>query len=215
MAKFWLVLLLLLSGCQQAYYSTMEKVGVHKRDILVDRVENAQKSQREAQQQFSSALEQFSALVKYDGGDLQRQYKLTQAEYDACEKSALDVKNRIDAIEQVAEALFKEWQQELNEYSNQSLKRDSERKLSQTRRQYHSLLVTMRQAEATMQPVLASLKDNALYLKHNLNAQAIGALKGEFGSIERDISRLLTEMNKAIAESERFLTTLKQSSRYK
>jgi len=210
MAKFWLVLLLLLSGCQHAYYSTMEKVGVHKRDILVDRVENAQKSQREAQEQFSSALEQFSALVKYDGGDLQRQYKLTQAEYDACEKSALDVKNRIDAIEQVAEALFKEWQQELNEYSNQSLKRDSERKLSQTRRQYHSLLVTMRQAEATMQPVLSSLKDNALYLKHNLNAQAIGALKGEFGSIERDISRLLAEMNKAIAESERFLTTLKQ-----
>lgn len=210
MAKFWLVLLLLLSGCQQAYYSTMEKVGVHKRDILVDRVENAQKSQREAQEQFSSALEQFSALVKYDGGDLQRQYKLTQAEYDACEKSALDVKNRIDAIEQVAEALFKEWQQELNEYSNQSLKRDSERKLSQTRRQYNSLLVTMRQAEATMQPVLASLKDNALYLKHNLNAQAIGALKGEFSSIERDISRLLNEMNKAIAESERFLTTLKQ-----
>jgi hypothetical protein len=210
MAKYWLVLLLLLSGCQQAYYSTMEKVGVHKRDILVDRVENAQKSQREAQEQFSSALEQFSALVKYDGGDLQRQYKLTQAEYDACEKSALDVKNRIDAIEQVAEALFKEWQQELNEYSNQSLKRDSERKLSQTRRQYHSLLVTMRQAEATMQPVLSSLKDNALYLKHNLNAQAIGALKGEFGSIERDISRLLAEMNKAIAESERFLTTLKQ-----
>ena len=210
MAKFWLVLLLLLSGCQQAYYSTMEKVGVHKRDILVDRVENAQKSQREAQEQFSSALEQFSALVKYDGGDLQRQYKLTQAEYDACEKSALDVKNRIDAIEQVAEALFKEWQQELNEYSNQSLKRDSERKLSQTRRQYNSLLVTMRQAEASMQPVLSSLKDNALYLKHNLNAQAIGALKGEFGSIERDISRLLAEMNKAIAESERFLTTLKQ-----
>lgn len=210
MAKYWLVLLLLLSGCQQAYYSTMEKVGVHKRDILVDRVENAQKSQREAQEQFSSALEQFSALVKYDGGDLQRHYKLTQAEYDACEKSALDVKNRIDAIEQVAEALFKEWQQELNEYSNQSLKRDSERKLSQTRRQYHSLLVTMRQAEATMQPVLSSLKDNALYLKHNLNAQAIGALKGEFGSIERDISRLLAEMNKAIAESERFLTTLKQ-----
>lgn len=210
MAKFWLVLLLLLSGCQQVYYSTMEKVGVHKRDILVDRVENAQKSQREAQEQFSSALEQFSTLVKYDGGDLQRQYKLTQAEYDACEKSALDVKNRIDAIEQVAEALFKEWQQELKEYSNQSLKRDSERKLSQTRRQYTSLLVTMRQAEATMQPVLSSLKDNALYLKHNLNAQAIGALKGEFGSIERDISRLLAEMNKAIAESERFLTTLKQ-----
>ena len=34
-----------LSGCQSAYYSAMESVGVHKRDILVDRVEETKESQ--------------------------------------------------------------------------------------------------------------------------------------------------------------------------
>ncbi|WP_397471855.1 DUF2959 domain-containing protein [Rheinheimera sp.] len=207
---FTLPLLLVLAGCQSAYYSAMEKVGVHKRDILVDRVEEAQQSQQDAQQQFKSALEQFSSLIKFDGGDLQRMYEATDSEYQACSKAAEDVSARIDSIESVADALFDEWQDELEQYSNAKLKQDSAKKLAETKRQYASLLKTMRRAEQTMQPVLSSLKDNALYLKHNLNAKAIGALKGEFNSVQKDINLLIAEMNKAIAQSEQFVATLKQ-----
>lgn len=205
-----LPLLLSLTACQSAYYSAMEKVGVHKRDILVDRVEEAQQSQEEAQQQFKSALEQFSSLIKFDGGDLQRVYEATDSEYQACSAAAEDVSQRINSIEAVAEALFDEWQDELEQYSNAKLKQDSARKLATTRTQYNGLLKTMRRAEQTMQPVLASLKDNTLYLKHNLNAKAIGALQGEFNTVQRDINRLITEMNKAIAQSEQFVAALKQ-----
>jgi len=79
-----LPLLLSLTACQTAYYSAMEKVGVHKRDILSDRVEEAQESQQHAQQQFKSALDQFSQLIQFDGGDLQRAYEATDSEYQAC-----------------------------------------------------------------------------------------------------------------------------------
>ncbi|MDP5144377.1 DUF2959 domain-containing protein [Rheinheimera baltica] len=205
-----LPLLLSLSACQTAYYSAMEKVGVHKRDILADRVEEAQESQQEAQQQFKSALEQFSSLIKFDGGDLQRVYEATDSEFQACSSAAEDVSARINSIESVADALFDEWQDELEQYTNTSLKQDSARKLANTKRQYNSLLKTMRRAEKSMQPVLASLKDNTLYLKHNLNAKAIGALQGEFNSVQKDINRLIDDMNKAIAQSEQFVATLKQ-----
>lgn len=205
-----LPLLLCVTACQTAYYSAMEKVGVHKRDILVDRVEEAQQSQQDAQQQFKSALEQFSSLIKFDGGDLQRMYEATDSEYQACSAAAEDVSKRINSIEAVAEALFDEWQDELDQYSNAKLKQDSATKLASTRRQYNSLLKTMRRAEQSMQPVLASLKDNTLYLKHNLNAKAIGALQGEFNSVQKDINRLIADMNNAIAQSEQFVATLKQ-----
>lgn len=205
-----LPLFLCLTACQSAYYSAMEKVGVHKRDILSDRVEEAQQSQQDAQQQFKSALEQFSTLIKFDGGDLQRVYEATDSEYQACSKAAEDVSARINSIESVADALFDEWQDELDQYSNARLKQDSAKKLSDTKRQYSSLLKSMRKAEQSMQPVLSSLRDNTLYLKHNLNAKAIGALKGEFSSVQRDISRLIGDMNSAIKQSEQFLATLKQ-----
>ena len=137
-------------------------------------------------------------------------YEATDSEYQACSKAAEDVSARIDSIEAVADALFDEWEDELEQYSNAKLKQDSTKKLAETKRQYASLLKTMRRAEQTMQPVLSSLKDNALYLKHNLNAKAIGALKGEFNSVQKDINLLIAEMNKAIAQSEQFVATLKQ-----
>jgi hypothetical protein len=34
-------------GCDRVYYSTMKKFGMEKRDILVDRVRDAQKAQTE------------------------------------------------------------------------------------------------------------------------------------------------------------------------
>lgn len=208
----WLLLPVLLSvtGCQSAYYSAMEKVGVHKRDILVDRVEEAQQSQQNAQKQFKSALQQFSELIKYDGGDLQRMYATTDSKYQACSAAAADVSKRIDSIEAVADALFDEWQDELKQYSNARLKQDSAKKLADTKRRYSNLLKTMRRAEQSMQPVLASLRDNSLYLKHNLNAKAIGALQGEFNTVQKDINRLIDDMNNAITQSEQFVAALKQ-----
>ncbi len=54
-----LVISLMVAGCQSTYYSAMEKAGIHKRDIMVDRIEDTQSAQEQAQEQFQSALEQF------------------------------------------------------------------------------------------------------------------------------------------------------------
>ena len=210
MKKLILVtLVVLLSGCQSAYYAAWEKVGVEKRDILIDRVEDAKESQEDAQLQFSSALDEFSQLINFNGGELQGIYEQLKDQFEASEDSAASVTARIDKVESVAEALFDEWQQELQKYTNATLKRDSQRKLKDTQRRYQSLLNAMRKAESKMEPVLSALRDNVLYLKHNLNASAIGALHGEFNGVKKEINRLVSEMNKAIAESNSFISSMK------
>jgi len=198
----------LLAGCQSAYYSAMEKVGVHKRDIMLDRVENAQTAQQDAQEQFKSALEQLSELINYDGGDLASQYELVNDQYEASKASAAEVESRIAAIEGVADALFDEWNEEIQQYSSQTLKRQSQQKLRETQGNYQSLIKAMHRAKDKMTPVLSALKDNSLYLKHNLNAQAIGALQGEYKTIKRDVESLVAEMSKAIAQSQQFIDLL-------
>ena len=203
------IALVLLVGCQSAYYSAMEKVGVHKRDIMLDRVENAQGAQEDAQQQFQSALEQLSQLINYDGGDLSTQYELVNEQYQASKASAEEVASRIEAIESVADALFAEWNEEIQQYSSNSLKQKSQQKLRKTERNYQSLIKSMYRAKDGMAPVLSALKDNSLYLKHNLNAQAIGALQGEYKTIKRDVEFLVSQMSKAIAQSQQFIKLLK------
>ena len=201
-----------LVACQSAYYEVAEQVGYHKREILVDRVEDARDAQVDAEEQFQSAQEQLLTLIDFDGGDLQDAYEELNDEYEAAAEAAQEVGDRIDAIEHVAEALFDEWADELEEYSNARLKSDSQRKLRQTRTRYDSLIKTMRRSESRMDPVLAALKDNVLYLKHNLNAQAVAALRVEFDKIDRDIDLLIKEMQKSIASSNEFIDSLKQDS---
>jgi len=202
--------LLLLTACQTAYYSAMEKVGVHKRDILVDRVEATKESQEESQKQFQSSLEHLSALINFDGGELQSVYEQLNDDYIASESAAKDVSNRINKVEDVAIALFDEWETELEQYQSATLKRESQKKLSATQRQFNKLLRSMRKSETKMAPVLAALKDNTLYLKHNLNAQAISAIKGEFTNLKRDIQSLIKDMNSSILDSNKFIEQMNQ-----
>lgn len=199
-----------LTGCQSAYYSAMEQVGYHKRDIMVDRVEDAKESQQDAQQEFTSALEALSALTNFDGGELETVYNQINDKYQDSEKAAQDVSDRIAAIEDVSDALFAEWQDELELYTSSSLRRSSEQKLRETKESYTTMLSAMKRAEDKMTPVLNTLRDNTLYLKHNLNASAIGALQGEFTNLEQDIQFAIKQMNAAIAESDKFLARLNQ-----
>ncbi|RLL51381.1 DUF2959 domain-containing protein [Mariprofundus sp. EBB-1] len=200
-----LALMGLLSGCQSAYYSTMEKVGYHKRDILVDRVAKARDAQQEGKEQFKSSLEQFSSVLNFKGGALEDKYNTLNDEYEDSEDAANDVRNRIDSVESVAEDLFEEWEGELEQYSSASLKRDSSQKLRKTRQQYKKLISAMRRAEKKMDPVLNAFKDQVLYLKHNLNAKAILSLKKELRSVKSNISALVKDMEKSIQEADLFI----------
>ncbi|MEZ8281540.1 DUF2959 domain-containing protein [Vibrio splendidus] len=199
-----------LTGCQSAYYSAMEQVGYHKRDIMVDRVEDAKESQQDAQEEFTSALEALSSLTNFSGGDLEDMYNQINDKYQDSEKAAQNVSDRIAAIEDVSDALFAEWQSELDLYTSASLRRSSEQKLRETHSSYKTMLSAMKRAEKKMDPVLNTLRDNTLYLKHNLNASAVGSLQGEFMSLEKDIAYAIEQMNAAIAESDKFLAQLNQ-----
>lgn len=206
-----LVVLALTAGCQSTYYSAMEKVGIHKRDIMVDRIEDTQVAQEQAQKQFQSALEQFQSVVNFAGGNLEVAYKDLNAEYEDSLAAAEKVRSRIDGVKNVSEALFEEWENELKLYTSASLRRASEQKLQDTQRQYQRMMASLEKAEQRMQPVLDAFQDQVLYLKHNLNARAVSALKGEFNTIKADIDRLIRDMQTSIDQSRQFVDALKQS----
>ena len=203
------LLLLTLTACSSTYYKGMDSVfGVHKRDILVHRVQKARDSQEETKQQFQSALEKFSAITNFKGGELQDKYDSLKSEFDESEATANDIRFRINEVEDVAEALFEEWATELEQYSNASLRRNSQRKLSATKKRYAHLIKAMKRAESKIEPVLSAFRDQVLYLKHNLNAQAVAALKSELESVETDIATLIKEMEKSIKEADSFIQSL-------
>ena len=196
------------AGCRTTYYATMEKFGVHKRDILKENVEEARDEQKKATEQFKDALTRLRELYNINGGDLEKTYDRLKSDFDKSEARAKAVRERVDKVETVAEDLFKEWDKEIEGMENSKLARQSREKLRATRDKYESLHTAMQRAEASMEPVLAQFRDQVLYLKHNLNAQAIGALKGETLDIEKEIQQLIQDMNASIQQADSFIQGL-------
>lgn len=206
-----LILLAALVGCSSAYYDAMEQVGFHKRDILADRIEGVRGAQVEVKEQFSSALERFTHELNFDGGELEDTYTVLNDEYQESAERAEALSERISGVEDVAEALFDEWEEELQQYTSSSLRRQSAAQLKDTQRQYNRMLSTMHLAEKKMQPVLSTLNDQVLFLKHNLNARAIASLKTEFSGLKHDITALIVDMERSIEAADEFMATLKTS----
>ncbi len=203
---------LMTTGCSKMYLSSLESIGIAKRDVMVHRVKKARDTQEETKEQFQTALEQFTSLTHYDGGDLGKIYKKLNNEYLASVDQAEEVNKRINDIESVSSALFTEWEAELQEYSSASLRNKSKRQLRSTKNQYKQLIAAMRSAESKMQPVLQIFKDQVLYLKHNLNAQAISSLKGELSGIESNVSSLIAAMEQSINEANAFIVTIEKKN---
>jgi hypothetical protein len=207
-----LAAVVVLVACKTAYYSMWEKLGREKRDILRVRVTDERDAQKAAGEQFKSALDRMKALYDFNGGKLETAYDRFKSEYDDCVVRADKVHSRIKDVESVANDLFKEWEGELKQISDPTMRADGRRKLEDSRDKYYTLHSAMKRAEASMDPVLTKFHDNVLYLKINLDAQAIGALKGEGGKIETDVSHLLDDMNASITEAENFIKTLDQQN---
>jgi hypothetical protein len=201
------IILSLFVGCQTTYYAVWEQLGKEKRHLLEDQVEKARSDQEEASEQFKDVLTRIKEMYGFEGGDLEEFYNKLKSDYEECERRADIVTTRIDKVEQIAADLFVEWEKEIEDISNSKLRSQSKKSLALTKRRYARLRVAMREAESSMEPVLTHLNDYVLYLKHNLNAQAVGALKEEVGDIEGEVDRLIKDMSKSIKEAEEFLKT--------
>ncbi|MEM6507649.1 MAG: DUF2959 domain-containing protein [Planctomycetota bacterium] len=203
-----LALMVTMTACKSAYYSTMESLGYEKRDILVDRVEDARDEQEQAKAQFTSALDQFKEVIDFEGDDLEAMYKELDAGYKKSKRAAKDVGDKIDSVESVAAALFEEWEDELNSYNSEELRTISAQRLEKTRTKYEQLIGAMERAEASIPPVLTAMQDQVLFLKHNLNAQAIASIQGTAEGIQKDIRSLIDEMEKSIKEANAFINQM-------
>lgn len=199
---------LTLCGCKTTYYTFWEKLGKEKRDLLRDNVKKARDEQEAAKTEFKDALTRLRELTGFQGGQLETAYKQVEKDYDRCNARAQSIRERVSKIESIGDDLFAEWEKELGSYSSANLRSISREKLTETKHRFEELRTALRKSTSSMEPVLAKLKDQTLFLKHNLNAEAIGSLKGEVVSIDADVQRLIAEMNAAIAQSEQFMKGL-------
>jgi hypothetical protein len=131
--------------------------------------------------------------------------KLNKA-YEKSASQADAVRSKVASVKHVGSALFDEWAGEIKQIKDDpSLQRQSRDLLDRTKSNYKEMIDRMDAAAATMDPVLTKFKNRVLFLKANLNAQAIASLKGTELEMSGDIDKLIAEMQKSIEEADQFI----------
>ena len=218
-SKKWVVLATTLFGAYQLF--SPDGVGAQwgvpsydtfysePRDVLVNRVEAARDVQQETAEEFKSALERFKEVTQFDGGDLEAKFNKLNAAFEDSEAAADKVSGRIDRVTDATNTLLKEWREELNDYHDAAIKARANTQFDKTRLHAEKMIAAMRKAEQKTKPVLDAFRDQVLFVKHNLNMQAISSLTEESNVIEQHVSQLIAEMEASIAEAERFIQNMK------
>lgn len=202
---------LLLLGCTSTYYKAMQTLGKEKRDILVQRVKDSKKDQERTKEQLKTTMETFQELTGFKGGDLEKSYKKLNGEYERADGQANKLRDRINSIDKVSDDLFSEWQKEIDQMGNATLKTRSTAMLRDAKEREGAYMKAMRKTEIQMTPVLQAFHDQVLFLKHNLNARAIGSLKGTAASINTDVSSVMKSIDNSMQEADKLIASLAAS----
>jgi Asp-tRNA(Asn)/Glu-tRNA(Gln) amidotransferase C subunit len=126
----------------------MSKLGKEKRDILVARVKESKKDQEKTKEQIQTTMEKFQQLTGFQGGDLEKQYKQLNSEYEQAEDQANKLRDRIKSIDQVSGDMFTEWQKEIDQMSNAQLKSRSAAMLRDSKERQATYMKAMQKTEA-------------------------------------------------------------------
>jgi Protein of unknown function (DUF2959) len=206
-----IVLILLLAGCKSTYYKAMQTLGKEKRDILVARIKDAKKDQDQTKQKLQTTMESFQALTGFKGGSLEKSYNRLNSDYDSASSQAGKLHDKIQSIDQVSNDLFKEWQGEINAMDNAKLKSQDTVMLRNAKGRQATYMRAMRRTEDQITPVLKAFHDQVLFLKHNLNARAIGSLKNTSAGLQSDVADLVQSIDASSREADKLISSLAAS----
>ena len=166
-------------------------------------------SQQEAKEEFRDALEQFEVCGRRAGFGAAAVYDRLNNAFEDAESQAEEVSDRIERGRGRGRGPVRRMARRARSDQQPLIAFSECRAIAQRPVELQCRLIkAMRRAESRMEPVLTTFRDHVLFLKHNLNAQAISALRGELGGIEADVGRLIRDMEASIAQAQSFIQSL-------
>jgi DNA-binding transcriptional regulator YbjK len=205
----FLLLALLCTSCSTVYYNFWEFLGQEKRELLQSELENITEDQSDAKDEFADTLSKIRSEYSYKEGKLEKTYDELSTDYNSLNDNAKSLSKRIEKAQEIASDLFSEWKSEAKKITNTKFRKDSLSKRVITMTKFKLTVKAIKNVESKMKKVLVKLNDRVLFLKHNLNAKAIGKVKIELMNIEGDIIALIKQINESNEQANSFIKDIK------
>jgi len=168
-----------LAGCESGATSGQKNV-----DNLTKAINKLGASVTKGKTELEAMLAAYDLVISNKDGDLLTPFKTFHSGLEKVEKARADIQKKGTEAEIAADAFFAHWQQDLQKFQSDDMKKRSQDRLDKTRDRFKQIDKTADEARAAYQPLMATLRDHDLYLSNDLNQEAVKSLSKDAKDIK-------------------------------
>jgi len=183
--------------------------GVKQVERLVKSSGSAVQSIVETKNQIAKTMDAYNAVLADDVKDRPAAYKALQKEMNTTERKRAEIAKRVGEMDAEADALFKGWSDSAARLENPDLRKRTEERLTKTKASYADIKATGKTAGDLYDPILKSLKEQVVYLGHDLNASSVGSLKPDAEKLNLKAKELFTAIDDTVAVANKNIGALR------
>jgi hypothetical protein len=150
--------------------------------------------------QLKTAVSALDALTKQKKGDLKPSYDAFVVEVKKTHAAADQTTSRAVAMDASSKDYFGAWQNEVAGISNESLRKNAQKRLEAVRKSYDEVIVTLRKATIEFKPFLSDLDDVQKALANDTTVGGINAIRGTAKNATRGEVKVNRHISDAIEQ---------------
>jgi uncharacterized coiled-coil DUF342 family protein len=197
------------AGAQPIFGSDPE--GLKRTDNLIKKAEDLVKETTSAREQIGKTLDTYNSIFASDTKDVKKAYKGVEGEMENTEKKREDVRKKLDETKLEADAYFTSWKESLQQIGNPDLRKKSETRMGETRAKFDGILGTIGEARAAYEPFITNMKDQWVYLGHDLNPSGISSLKPERDKLNVTAKELFGKIDASTKKATEYINSVRAS----
>jgi hypothetical protein len=182
-----------------ALVGVAQEQGVKQVQQLIKRANAGVQSITEVKLQLQKTMSAYNAVLAPDAKDRRDAYKKLQKEMETSEKKRVAVSTRSSEMTVEATKLFKSWEGSTMAISNPDLRQRSEQRMTTAKQRYGEIQTAGQSASALYVAFMKSLQDQVTFLGHDLNSDAVAALKPDAEKLNAQAQELYAAIDKTTA----------------
>ena len=178
-------------------------------DKLIDRAGDMVSAMRAARLQIGTTVDDYNTIIDGKAEENRAAYKQLQKSLKKSEKSAAAVGEQAEKMDLAASEYFASWEASLSEFTSDEMRARSEERMKETRQRYDGILQAGREAGDAFRPFVTLLKDQIVFLGHDLNPAAIEDLQDEAEKLNSQAEEVFSKVDETYRSALRYRASLK------
>ena len=152
---------------------------------LKNSADAAEKSITDVLEHVEGMLGSYNAIVGGTSKNVQSDYKKLANALSGTDKKIQSANKGLDSLSKQANKFFVQWEQELAEYSSDSMREKSSVRLEAAKETSRNLAATLGEASKAFEPLMKNLNDQIMFLGRDLSPEAIADLQDEAAQLNK------------------------------